>query len=114
GVSISAVQGSFAGGGPAGRGPRPPADLVGAVALRCSSPPWLAARWMKRYGASDAEALMRALNERPPLTLRANTLRTTPEALAARLATEDDIATRPSRPAPEGPAADHGGSPTEP
>src|SRR5215813_11351055 len=110
---VNAVLRSFARRGAAEREPRPPADLVEAVALRCSFPTWLAARWMKRYGASDAEALMRALNERPPLTLRANTLRTTPEALAARLATDDDITTRPSRLAPEGLVADHRGSPSE-
>ena len=34
---------------------------------------------------AEAEALMAALNERPPLTIRANTLRITREDLAARL-----------------------------
>ncbi len=108
---VNAVLRSFARRGATEREPRPPADLTEALALRCSFPTWLAARWMERYGASEAEALMRALNERPPLTLRANTLRVTREALAARLETEDNIATRPSRYAGEGLIADHGGSP---
>src|SRR3989454_12676910 len=109
---VTAVRRSFARRGATEREPRPPADLTEALALRCSFPTWLAARWMKRYGASEAEALMRALNERPPLTLRANTLRVTREALAARLETEDDIATLPSRYAAEGLVANHGGSPS--
>src|SRR5206468_3305501 len=72
---VNAVLRSFSRRGATEREPRPPADLVEALALRCSFPTWLAARWMARYGASEAEALMRALNERPPLALRANTLR---------------------------------------
>jgi len=109
---VNAVLRSFSRRGATEREPRPPAELVEALALRCSFPTWLAARWMARYGASEAEALMRALNERPPLALRANTLRVTRDALAARLATEDDIATLPSRYAAEGLVANHGGSPS--
>jgi len=52
--------------------------------------------------ALDATALMRAMNERPPLTVRANTLRVSREALAARLAAEDRVATRPTTWTPEG------------
>jgi len=45
---------------------------------------------------------MRASNERPPLTLRANALRTTRDALAERLEAEEGLAVRPTRHAPEG------------
>jgi 16S rRNA (cytosine967-C5)-methyltransferase len=45
---------------------------------------------------------MRAMNARPPLALRANTLRLSREALAARLAAVDDVATCPTTWAPEG------------
>jgi 16S rRNA (cytosine967-C5)-methyltransferase len=93
------------------REPPVPREPVDALALRCSFPTWLAVRWVARYGAADAEALMRALNERPPVTLRANTLRLTREALAARLATEDGVATRPTAFAPEGLVAEHAGEP---
>jgi 16S rRNA (cytosine967-C5)-methyltransferase len=93
------------------REPPVPREPVDALALRCSFPTWVAARWVARYGAVDAEALMRALNERPPVTLRANTLRLTREALAARLATEDGVATRPTALAPEGLVAEHAGEP---
>jgi 16S rRNA (cytosine967-C5)-methyltransferase len=54
---------------------------------------------------------MRALNERPPLTLRTNTLRTTREALAARLRDEHGVATRPTPYAPEGLLAEPAGRP---
>jgi len=84
------------------REPALPPDPLEALATRCSFPTWLAARWVERYGASDAEALMRAMNERPPLTLRANTLRVSREVLAARLASEDHVATRPTASAPDG------------
>jgi 16S rRNA (cytosine967-C5)-methyltransferase len=53
-------------------------------ALRHSLPDWLARRFMTQYG-NDADALAAALNRRAPLTLRANTLRTTRDALLARL-----------------------------
>ncbi|MGH7388793.1 MAG: 16S rRNA (cytosine(967)-C(5))-methyltransferase RsmB [Candidatus Rokuibacteriota bacterium] len=110
---VNAVLRSFARRGPREREPRPPGDPAEALALRCSFPTWLAARWIARWGAAEAEALMRAMNERPPLALRANTLRTTREALAARLAAEDGVTARPTRYAPEGLVAEHGGRPAD-
>jgi 16S rRNA (cytosine967-C5)-methyltransferase len=98
----NAVLRAFAKRGAREREPAPPRDSVDALATRCSFPTWLAARWVARHGAPEAEALMRAMNERPPLALRANTLRLTREALAARLAAEEEVATRPARWAPEG------------
>ena len=108
---VNAVLRSFARRGPREREPAPPPDPVEALALRCSFPTWLARRWVERYGLDEAGALMRALNERPPLTLRANTLRTTREALAARLRDEDHVETTETALAPEGLIASHGGRP---
>ena len=108
---VNAVLRSFTRRGAREREPTPPPDPTEALALRCSFPTWLAARWIGRWGAVEAEALMRAMNERPPLTLRANTLKTTREALAERLAREDTIAARSTGWAPEGLVADHGGRP---
>lgn len=108
---VNAVLRAFTRRGPREREPAPPADPVEALALRCSFPTWLARRWLERYGVEEAEALMHAMNERPPLTLRANALRTTREALAARLHAEDQIETTPTRHAPEGLIAAHGGRP---
>jgi len=82
--------------------PRLPADPVEAAAIRWSFPDWMAARWFRRYGAEEAERLMAALDERPPLTIRANTLRITREDLARRLRDEELAETEPTALAPEG------------
>lgn len=98
----NAVLRAFARRGPREREPAPPRDPIEALATRCSFPTWLAARWVARYGEPDATALMRAMNERPPVSLRANTLRLSRESLAARLRAEDGVVTRPTTWAPEG------------
>jgi 16S rRNA (cytosine967-C5)-methyltransferase len=108
---VNAVLRSFARRGAREREPAPPADPIEALAVRCSFPTWLASRWVERYGADEASALMRSLNERPPLTLRANTMSIDRDALAARLRDEDQVDTTPTRYAPEGLIASHGGRP---
>lgn len=79
-----------------------PADPVEAAAIRWSFPDWIAARWILRYGLEGAEKLMAALNERPPVTIRANTLRISREDLAARLRDVELVETEPTPLAPEG------------
>jgi 16S rRNA (cytosine967-C5)-methyltransferase len=108
---VNAVLRSFARRAPHEREPAAPRDPLEALATRCSFPTWLAARWVARFGREEAEALMRASNERPPLTLRANALRTTRDALAERLAAEEGLAVRPTRHAPEGLVVGPGGAP---
>jgi 16S rRNA (cytosine967-C5)-methyltransferase len=88
-----------------------PADPVDALATRLSFPTWRAARWVERYGAEEAEALMRAMNERPPLVVRTNTLRTTRAELTERLARETGLAAEPTRFAPDGLVLPHEGAP---
>jgi len=110
---VNAVLRSFARRGPREREPAPPRDPLDALATRCSFPPWLAERWVTRYGRHDAEALMRALNERPPLTLRVNRLRSTRDTVGQRLAEEDGLEWRPTRLAPEGLVVGPGGAPGE-
>jgi 16S rRNA (cytosine967-C5)-methyltransferase len=93
------------------RAPEPPPlppGPVQAAAVRWSFPDWIAARWIERYGMEEAQALMAAMNERPPLTLRANTLRITREALAMRLRDEELADTRPTALAPEGLVVERG------
>ena len=107
---VNAVLRAFTRRGVAEREPPLPRDPLEALATRCSFPTWLAGRWVARYGATEAEALMRALNERPPLTVRTNTLRTSREALAARLR-EDGLEIRATALAPEGVVAEGGGDP---
>jgi 16S rRNA (cytosine967-C5)-methyltransferase len=108
---VNAVLRAFTRRGAAEREPAVPREPLEALATRCSFPTWIARRWVARYGRDEAEALMRALNERPPLTLRANTLRGDRDALAARPAAEEDVITRPTRLAPEGLAVENGGAP---
>jgi 16S rRNA (cytosine967-C5)-methyltransferase len=108
---VNAVLRAFTRRGAREREPAPPRDPVEALAVRCAFPTWLAQRWVARWGATEAEALMRALNERPPLTVRANTLRVTREALAERLLAEDGVRSEPTRYAPEGLVTERGGAP---
>jgi 16S rRNA (cytosine967-C5)-methyltransferase len=51
-----------------------------------SHPHWLTARWVKEFGFGTAERICAANNRRPPWTLRVNTLKTTREKLADKLA----------------------------
>src|SRR3990172_8880632 len=78
-----------------------PADPVEALAIRSSFPSWLIQRWIGRYGMNEAEALANAMNQRPPTTVRVNSLKTTREALQARLS-KRKISSRPTRYAPDG------------
>jgi 16S rRNA (cytosine967-C5)-methyltransferase len=102
---------SFGRRGTREREPAPPHDPIEAAAVRCSFPTWLARRWIERHGLDEATALMRAMNERPPLTVRTNTLRTTRDALAARLRDDDGLDTAPTAHAPEGLVVVRGGRP---
>ena len=113
GAFVNAVLRSFARRGAREREPAPPRNPSDALAVRCSFPTWIVERWITRYGREDAESLMRAMNERPPLTLRANRLRITRDALGRRLAEEDGLEWRPTRLAPEGVVVGHGGAPGE-
>ena len=56
-------------------------DPVTALAVQYSCPVWLAQRWVDRVGVEQAAVWCRASVERPPLTLRANTLRASRELL---------------------------------
>ena len=87
--------------------PPPPggaSDREAALAylgVTASHPRWLVERWLDRYGLQPAADWVRFNNTSPPLTLRANRLRTTREALAARLA-EHGVRTEPTRLARDG------------
>lgn len=62
-----------------------PEDPAERISILTSHPVWLARRWIERFGVSEAEALAKANNTIPPLTLRVNTLRTDRDRVAARL-----------------------------
>lgn len=69
------------------RFPDPSSDPVGALATRWSHPPWLVARWLTRLGAEETEALLRANNDTPALSVVVNRLKRQPEEIQERLAT---------------------------
>jgi 16S rRNA (cytosine967-C5)-methyltransferase len=87
------------------RNPRPPdapSDPVEAAAIAWSFPDWVAARWARRLGLETAARLMAAMNERPPTTVRTNSLRATRDDLLRRLRDEELLAARPTALSPEG------------
>ncbi|HLT45843.1 MAG TPA: 16S rRNA (cytosine(967)-C(5))-methyltransferase RsmB [Rubricoccaceae bacterium] len=60
-------------------------DPAEDLAVRESHPTWLVRRWLDRYGEAETLALLRAGNAAPAFGLRVNVLKTTVEALGARL-----------------------------
>jgi len=63
-------------------------DPVEKLAVEESLPGWIAALFVAELGAAEARALAGAMNQRAPLTVRANLLRATREELRERLAAE--------------------------
>ncbi|CAI6023478.1 Ribosomal RNA small subunit methyltransferase B [Cohnella sp. JJ-181] len=94
-----------------GAAPPLPAGLPAAerLSLAHSYPPWLAERWIAAYGEAGAEALMAAGNEPPHMSVRANRMRGTREALLAELASAGVYA-EPSKLSPDGIVAARAGS----
>ncbi|HEV8397879.1 MAG TPA: 16S rRNA (cytosine(967)-C(5))-methyltransferase RsmB [Vicinamibacterales bacterium] len=66
-----------------------------------SHPDWLVARWLDRYGFEPTAAWTEFNNSIPALTLRANRLVTSRDALRQELLAEDDLVTTPGRYAPD-------------
>jgi 16S rRNA (cytosine967-C5)-methyltransferase len=69
-----------------------------AAAVLHSHPEWLVRMWWDQLGAEDTRALLRRDNEPPESAVRANTLRTTAEDLAAEL----EVGSHPAADLPEG------------
>jgi 16S rRNA (cytosine967-C5)-methyltransferase len=72
------------------------------LAVVFSHPQWLIERWLPRYGLERTQALCAANNRPTGITLRTNTLRITPQALAQRLQHEGLQHITPSQIVPEG------------
>ena len=62
-----------------------PDEPVKRLSVMHSHPEWLVRRWLSRFGADAAEALLRENNRPAPLVIRVNTLRTTRDDLRASL-----------------------------
>jgi 16S rRNA (cytosine967-C5)-methyltransferase len=81
-----------------------PADREAALdylSTTLSHPRWLVARWLDAHGFDAAEKWTRFNNEPAPLTLRANTLRTSREALEQALR-DEGVECRHTSVAPDG------------
>lgn len=76
-------------------------DPVHGLAIVKSFPEWMINRWIDRWGVDETERLCDALNRTPPITLRANRLRTDRAGLAAALAADVDLAS-PTPCSPDG------------
>jgi len=61
--------------------PHPSDDSIATLAMEYSHPEWLVGRWLEYFGLEGAKELMRANNERSPLVLRVNTLKSDRRAL---------------------------------
>jgi 16S rRNA (cytosine967-C5)-methyltransferase len=81
--------------------PGPEADSVARISIVESHPAWLVSRWIQELGEAEAEALCRANNLRPELTLRVNPWRQSREGLIKALA-EAGIAAAPTLLSPLG------------
>jgi 16S rRNA (cytosine967-C5)-methyltransferase len=76
-------------------------NLVEHLSVVHSHPAWLVARWLERYGAEDTATWLRFNNTVPALTLAVNRLKTTRDALRARLQSEG-VTSEPTPMAPHG------------
>ena len=81
--------------------PDPRTDPVAALATELAFPDWIVARWMAREGEPAARARCEAASRIPPLTVRANTLRTDRDLLMTDWQTRG-LAVRPTPVAPQG------------
>ena len=63
----------------------PERDTVTYLSVRYSHPKWLVRRLLTLLGREEAEGFLRSDNAPAPITVQANPLRTTPEALRAAL-----------------------------
>jgi len=70
--------------------PDPVKDPVMALAAQKAFPPWLIKRWLSRFGRQTTAALCDACNTIPPLSVRANTLKTSRRRLHAALKDQVD------------------------
>ncbi len=76
------------------------------ISVKYSHPMWLVERWLKRFGVEETIALCKTNNESPPLVLRCNTLKASPEKLRKTLE-EEKISVQPSSLIPEGVRVSH-------
>ncbi len=60
-------------------------DTVNHLSIKYSCPSFLVEKWLKQYGEENTVKVLQGLAQRPPLTVRVNTLKTTKDKLTAEL-----------------------------
>lgn len=90
---------------------RIPNDLPAAerIALEHSHPLWMVKRWIGQYGEETAEAICKANNEPPAVSVRVNTTMTTREKLMHEMESTGAVV-EPSRLSPDGILVRSGGN----
>jgi 16S rRNA (cytosine967-C5)-methyltransferase len=76
-------------------------DPIDRLAVEASLPRWIAERFVAQLGLEEGRVLARAMNDRAPLTVRANVLADDREALRGQLAREG-VGSEPTRFSPWG------------
>ncbi|MDE3057689.1 MAG: 16S rRNA (cytosine(967)-C(5))-methyltransferase RsmB [Bacteroidota bacterium] len=71
-------------------------DAAQYLAVMYSHPLWMVRRWFNRFGYGETEKLLQAHNEKPPLTIRINTMKIGVDNFAAMLA-QQNVAFNKSR-----------------
>ncbi len=92
--------------------PDPETQPVEFLRVRHSMPRWLVREWVEGHGVEKAAEFCAAVNTQAPAALRVNTLKTTPEKLAAMLQ-KQGISTVKATPVPEELTVVDGGNPVE-
>lgn len=64
------------------------ADEASRLGILYSHPDWLVKLWQSQYGVAETESVLRANNEKVPLTLRVNTLKMNRKTLQKKLAAD--------------------------
>lgn len=84
-------------------------DSIAALAVAYSHPEWLVKRWLEEFGPDETKLLMQANNQKAPLVLRVNSLKTSRAVLLRRMA-EAGIHATPTKRSPQGIRLESGGS----
>lgn len=82
---------------------------VQRIALEHSHPEWLVARWLEQYGEQTTEAICRANNEPPSISIRVNRAKTSRDDML-RLLKEQGLSAVPSKLAQDGILVEGGGN----
>ncbi len=76
------------------RVPRMAGSRADQLSVQYSCPAWLVQLWLDSYGEENTEGILKTSLGRPPVYIRANTLKTTADALSSRLEEEGAVVRR--------------------